>query len=135
MIRAWLDLSPAGIFAVLIVLYFGMPLLLAVLAFCAPFKRPIQSLGGVAVGDPRHVAELTRIERAPDGCEEVPSMISRLLLAHESILIDARDAAKKASDHGDDGTNDLIVSSVVRLHEQQVWFLAEHLVDTPFIGH
>ena len=47
MIRAWLDLSPAGIFAVLIVLYFGMPLLLAVLAFCAPFKRPIQSLGGV----------------------------------------------------------------------------------------
>ena len=47
MIRAWLDLSPAGIFAVLIVLYFGMPLLLAVLAFCPPFRRPIQSLGGV----------------------------------------------------------------------------------------
>lgn len=47
MIRAWLDLSPAGIFAVLIVLYFGMPLLLAVLTFCPPFKRHVQSLGGV----------------------------------------------------------------------------------------
>lgn len=95
----------------------------------------IQALGGVAVGDPRHVAELTRIERAPDGCEEIPSMISRLLAAHESILIDARDAAKKASEMEDDGTNDLIVGDVIRTHEQQVWFLAEHLVDTPIVGH
>ena len=27
----------------------------------------VQSLGGIAVGDPRHAAELTTIERAPDG--------------------------------------------------------------------
>jgi starvation-inducible DNA-binding protein len=37
----------------------------------------IQTLGSIAVGDPRHTAELTRIPRAPDGCEEVPAMISR----------------------------------------------------------
>jgi starvation-inducible DNA-binding protein len=91
----------------------------------------IQSLGGLAVGDPRHVAELTRIPRPPDGCEEVPSMISRLLQAHEMILIDARDAARKAADQGDDGTNDLLISDVVRTGETQVWFLVEHLVDTP----
>jgi len=91
----------------------------------------IQTLGGVAVGDPRHVAELTRIPRPPDGCEEVPAMISRLLEAHEMILIDARDAARKAAEQGDDGTNDLLVSNVVRTGETQVWFLAEHLVDTP----
>lgn len=91
----------------------------------------IQALGGLAVGDPRHVAELTRIPRPPDGCEEVPSMISRLLEAHEMILIDARDAARKAADQGDDGTNDLLVSDIVRTGEAQVWFLVEHLVDTP----
>lgn len=91
----------------------------------------IQALGGLAVGDPRHVAELTRIPRPPDGCEEVPSMISRLLEAHEMILIDARDAARKAADQGDDGTNDLLISDIVRTGEAQVWFLVEHLVDTP----
>jgi hypothetical protein len=36
MIRAWLDLPPAGIFAVLFVLYFGMTLLLAAMTFCRP---------------------------------------------------------------------------------------------------
>ena len=37
----------------------------------------VQSLGGIAVGDPRHAAELTSIERPPNGAEEVPSMIHR----------------------------------------------------------
>ncbi|MCL7429151.1 Dps family protein [Streptomyces sp. YS415] len=91
----------------------------------------VQSLGGVAVADPRHAAELTRIPRPPDGVEEVPVMLSRLLKAHETILIDARDAARRIADLGDDGTNDLIVSDVVRAAEAQTWFLAEHLVDAP----
>src|SRR5258706_5008974 len=91
----------------------------------------IQSLCGLAVGDPRHAAEITRILRAPDGCEDVPGMISRLLDAHEAILIDAHDAAAKVIELGDDGSNDLIVSSIIRTGELQVWFLAEHLVDTP----
>jgi starvation-inducible DNA-binding protein len=93
----------------------------------------IQTLGGVAVGDPRHVAEITRIPRAPDGVEEPPAMLSRLLEAHETILIDAHDAAKKTDEQGDDGTNDLIVSEVIRTGELQSWFLAEHLVDTPLV--
>lgn len=93
----------------------------------------IQTLGGIAVGDPRHVAEITRIPRPPDGCEEVPAMLSRLLEAHEMILSDAHDAAAKAADLGDDGTNDLIVSDLIRMGELQAWFLAEHLVDTPLV--
>lgn len=93
----------------------------------------VQTLGGVAVGDPRHVAQITQIDRPPDGAEEVPAMLSRLLEAHETILIDAHDAAKKAADMGDDGTNDLIVSDVIRTGELQAWFLAEHLVDTPLV--
>ena len=93
----------------------------------------IQTLGGIAVGDPRHVAEITRVPRAPDGCEEVPAMLSRLLEAHELILIDAHEAASKVAEMGDDGSNDLIVSDVIRTGELQAWFLAEHLVDTPLV--
>lgn len=93
----------------------------------------VQTLGGVAVGDPRHVAELTVIPRPPDGAEEVPAMLSRLLEAHETILVASHDAAKRADEMGDDGTNDLLVSQVIRTGELQTWFLAEHLVDTPLV--
>ncbi|MDX2681457.1 Dps family protein [Streptomyces sp. NY05-11A] len=93
----------------------------------------VQTLGGVAVGDPRHVAEITSIPRPPDGVEEVPAMLSRLLEAHETILTDAHDAAARVAELGDDGTNDLLVSQVVRTGELQAWFLAEHLVDTPLV--
>ncbi|OHV09744.1 Dps family protein [Kushneria phosphatilytica] len=93
----------------------------------------IQTLGGIAVGDLRHVAELTHIPRAPDGCEEVPAMLSRLLEAHEIILADCHDAAADIAAQGDDGSSDLIVSGLIRLNETQVWFLAEHLVDTPLL--
>jgi len=93
----------------------------------------VQTLGGVAIGDPRHVAEVTRIPRPPNGCEEVPAMLSRLLEAHETILIDAHDAAARVEALGDDGTNDLIVSDVIRTGELEAWFLAEHLVDTPLV--
>ncbi|MFD7282128.1 Dps family protein [Streptomyces sp. NPDC059862] len=93
----------------------------------------VQSLGGVAVGDPRHVAEITSIPRPPDGVEEVPAMLSRLLEAHETILIDAHDATARTAECGDDGTIDLLVSQVIRTGERQAWFLAEHLVDTPLV--
>jgi starvation-inducible DNA-binding protein len=91
----------------------------------------VQTLGGIAVADPRHVAEITRVPRPPNGCEDVPAMLSRLLEAHEIILIDAHEAAARTADLHDDGTNDLIVSDVIRSNELQAWFLVEHLVDTP----
>jgi len=93
----------------------------------------VQTLGGVAVGDPRHVAEVTAVPRPPDGVEEVPAMLSRLLEAHEIILAEAHDAAARVARFGDDGTNDLLVSDVIRTGELQEWFLAEHLVDTPLV--
>lgn len=93
----------------------------------------VQTLGGVAVGDPRLVAEITTIPRPPNGAEEVPAMLSRLLEAHETILDEAHDAAAKTADMGDDGTNDMLVSDVIRTGELQAWFLAEHLVDTPLV--
>jgi starvation-inducible DNA-binding protein len=91
----------------------------------------VQTLGGIAIADPRHVAEVTAIPRPPNGAEEVPAMLSRLLEAHEIIIGKVRDAITATSANRDDGTNDLLTSDVLRRHELQVWFLAEHLVDTP----
>jgi starvation-inducible DNA-binding protein len=93
----------------------------------------IQLLGGISVAMAADVAEMTRIPRPPRGREEVPVQISRLLEAHELILKESRKAARDAAEAGDDGTNDLLVSEVVRTNELQVWFLAEHLVDVPVV--
>src|SRR5579863_3630008 len=93
----------------------------------------IQVLGGISLAMAADVAETTLIPRPPRGREEAPVQISRLLEAHELILKEARTMAKQASEAGDDGTNDLIVSNVIRTNELQVWFLAEHLVDVPLV--
>jgi len=93
----------------------------------------IQLLGGISLAMAADVAETTMIPRVPRGREEAPVQISRLLEAHEMILKEARTMAKQASDMGDDGTNDLLVSAVIRTNELQVWFLAEHLVDVPLV--
>ena len=91
----------------------------------------IQLLGGVSVAMAPDVAEMTLIPRPPKGREEVPVQISRLLHAHEIVLKEARTMARRAAEAGDDGTNDLLVSSVIRTNELQVWFVAEHVVDVP----
>ena len=93
----------------------------------------VQTLGGVAIADPRHVAEVTKIKRPPNGVEEVPVMLSRLLEAHELIIGELREAIDKTAANQESGTNDLLVSQALRTHETQVWFLAEHLVDTPLV--
>ena len=93
----------------------------------------IQLLGGISIAMAHDVAEMTRIQRPPMGREEVPVQISRLLAAHELILKEARKAADDATDAGDDGTNDLLISDVVRTNELQTWFVAEHVVDTPLV--
>ena len=93
----------------------------------------IQMLGGVSLAMAADVAETTLIPRPPKGREEAPVQISRLLHAHEIILEEARSMARQASASGDDGTNDLLVSDVVRGNEKQVWFLSEHVVDVPLV--
>jgi starvation-inducible DNA-binding protein len=93
----------------------------------------IQLLGGISLAMAADVAETTMIPRPPRGREEVPVQISRLLEAHEIILKEAHTMAEQADDGGDDGTNDLLVSEVIRTNELQVWFLAEHLVDVPLV--
>jgi starvation-inducible DNA-binding protein len=94
----------------------------------------IQSLGGVAIAMAHDVAEMTLIPRPPRGRESVPAQLSRLLHAHEVVLMEARAMARQAAEAGDDGTNDLLVSDVIRTNEIQVWFLSEHLVEAPVAG-
>jgi len=93
----------------------------------------IQLLGGVSLAMAADVAETTLIPRPPKGREEVPVQVSRLLHAHEIVLEEARAMARRAAGGGDDGTNDLLVSGVIRTNELQVWFVAEHVVDVPLV--
>ena len=87
----------------------------------------IQTLGGVAIAMAHDVAETTRIARPPRGREDVPIQLFRLMQAHELIIGATREAARAAAANGDDGTNDLLVSDVLRLNELQVWFVNEQI--------
>ncbi len=93
----------------------------------------IQLLGGISLAMAHDVAETTQIERPPRGREEVPVQISRLLDAHQIIIAECRELAERADRLGDDGTNDLAVSDVLRTNELQVWFISEHLVNMPLV--
>lgn len=93
----------------------------------------IQLLGGLSVAMAADVAEMTGIERLPRGREEAPVQLARLLGAHEMIMKASRKAADEANDAGDPGTNDVMVSDVLRTNELQSWFLSEHLVSTPLV--
>jgi len=93
----------------------------------------IQLLGGVSIAMAADVAESTQIERPPRGREVVPVQLSRLLDAHQVIIGEVRKLARRASELGDEGTNDLLISQVLRTNELQVWFLSEHLVNVPLV--
>jgi starvation-inducible DNA-binding protein len=93
----------------------------------------IQLLGGISVAMAADVAETTRIPRPPKGREEVPVQLSRLLDAHQIIISHCRELAERSTKLGDAGTNDVVVSDVLRTNELQVWFVSEHLVNAPLV--
>ena len=93
----------------------------------------IQLLGGLALAMAHDVAEITQVERPPRGREEVPVLLSRLLDAHQLVIRQCRQLADRSATLGDHGTNDMIVSDVIRTNELQAWFLSEHLVSTPLV--
>jgi starvation-inducible DNA-binding protein len=89
----------------------------------------VQTLGGVAIAMAHDVAETTRVARVPRGREDTTVQLFRLLQAHELIIDESRGAAHAAAASGDDGTNDLLVSEVLRRNEFQVWFVSQQLAD------
>jgi starvation-inducible DNA-binding protein len=102
--------------------YEGQVLLVDILA------ERVQLLGGIALAMAADIAETTKIPRPPRGREPAAVQIRRLAEAHEMIIVGAREAASKVDEAGDDGSNDVLVSNVLRTNELQVWFLTEHLV-------
>jgi starvation-inducible DNA-binding protein len=94
----------------------------------------IQTLGGVSIAMAHDVAETTRISRPPKGREDATMQLFRLLEAHELIIAEAREAADAADKNGDQGTNDLLVSDVIRTNEFQVWFITEQLAGAGIEG-
>jgi starvation-inducible DNA-binding protein len=93
----------------------------------------IQLLGGVTTGMPADVAKLSKIENPPSGIEEPPAQISRLLEAHATIINETNDAVELTEQHKDWGTNDLLMSDILRTNQLQVWFISQHLVDVPVV--
>jgi starvation-inducible DNA-binding protein len=92
----------------------------------------IQVLGGVSIAMGGDVAEMSKIERPPRGREEVPVQISRLLTAHKQIMESCHEIAEAADKSGDDGTNDMVISDILRPNELQSWFIGQHMVEMPF---
>ena len=93
----------------------------------------IQLLGGVSLAMAPDIAETTKIERPPRGREEVPVQISRLMDAHQVIVSGCRELAERADKLGDDGTNDVVVSDVLRTNELQMRFVSPHVVQSPLV--
>ena len=56
-----------------------------------------------------------------------------MMPSRSAELKEARTMARRAAEGGDDGTNDLLVSGVIRTNELQVWFVAEHVVEMPLV--
>lgn len=90
----------------------------------------VQLLGGVALATAQDVVQESRIARVPRGAEPPTQQLKGLLDAHEFLLTEARPLARAAAELGDDGTNDIIVSDLIRTNELQAWFVGEHLIST-----
>ena len=85
----------------------------------------IQAYGSVSHNLPLELEEPVRLE--------ITERLNQLL-ADTITIRDCRTFASRASRLGDDGTNDLIVSQVLRSNELQTWFLSEHLVNVPLVN-
>lgn len=94
----------------------------------------IQILGGVSTGMPSDVVERTHIERPPGGIEGTPAILARIVQAHSTILLTLRQGIELTERNKDYGTNDLCISDLLRMHEMQIWFVSQHLIDTPLMG-
>jgi starvation-inducible DNA-binding protein len=83
---------------------------------------------------PFEVAKMTKIEHPPTGEEAIPAMLARTVNAHAMVIREVRDGIEMTAQNKDYGTNDMLMSDILRMHELQVWFISQHLIDTPIIN-
>jgi len=60
-------------------------------------------------------------------------MLARTVDAHATTITTIREGIELTDSTKDYGTNDLLMSEVLRMHEMHIWFLSQQLVDTPMI--
>jgi starvation-inducible DNA-binding protein len=87
----------------------------------------IQILGGLAAGMPHEVAEHTQLPTPSAGREDVTTQISHLAESHRFLCVSCREYATQLGDLGDAGSEDLLVSQILRTNEMQAWFVVQHL--------
>jgi starvation-inducible DNA-binding protein len=97
--------------------------------FVDQIAERVHALGGVAVSDPRHVAEATTVPSTPNGFEDSPSLLYRILEAHKIIIQKIHRVMTRDTEDGDLAEQRLMRDMVSR-HEHQAWLVAEHLVGT-----
>lgn len=88
----------------------------------------IQQLGGVSLAMAGDISLAATIPAVPKGREKPFTQLSRLVEAHRIILEYARLVSSQTAQNGDDGTNDLMMSEVIRTNEKQVLFVSSHLM-------
>jgi starvation-inducible DNA-binding protein len=87
----------------------------------------VETLGDISIPLAPDIAEATLIPPAPKAREDIVTQIAGLLQAHEAVLVKAWTMARGSVAAGDRGTDDIIVSYVIRTNESQAWFLAEQM--------
>lgn len=71
-------------------------------------------------------ADATLTEKEEAG-HDAQAMVRNLLAAHEGYIKIVRTAIKVTEETNDAGTNDILVSNVLRVHELQTWFIRSSL--------
>ena len=93
----------------------------------------IQLLGGISLAMAPTWQRLPRSSDRREGVKKCRSRFRGCWTLTRSSSRHCRELAERADKLGDDGTNDLVVSDVLRPNELQVWFLSEHLVNMPLV--
>lgn len=83
----------------------------------------LRTLGDVAPGMPQEVAKNTTLTEPRGTTQDPVKMIDNLLTIHEAYIQEVRGAIDITNASGDEGTSDLLVSDILRVHELQTWFI------------
>lgn len=93
----------------------------------------LRTLGFMAPGMPGDV-ERNKSVNEPDTSDFTPLVLCESLLkVHDAYLKHLRSTIDIADEVDDEGTEDFLVSDVLRVHELQVWFLRSSIENTEVI--
>jgi len=83
----------------------------------------LRTLGEIAPGMPQDIIKNSTLKEPSGATQDPVIMVNNLLKIHEAYIQEVRGAIEITNTSGDEGTNDLLVSDVLRVHELQTWFI------------